>query len=48
MLGTPAPHEQVTWLSPAQQQILEGLRGLTTSAARAALSAQLVPLLPAD
>ncbi|MDQ2996569.1 MAG: alpha/beta hydrolase, partial [Chloroflexota bacterium] len=48
VFGTPAPHEQVPWMSPEQQTALDTLRDLAPAAARAALSQQLAPLIPHD
>jgi pimeloyl-ACP methyl ester carboxylesterase len=40
VLATPAPHEQVPWVAPEQQAVLEQIRDKTPAAARAALSRQ--------
>lgn len=48
VLGTPAPHEQVPWLSPDQQEQLDRLRGLIPELVHATLQEQLAPLIPHD
>jgi pimeloyl-ACP methyl ester carboxylesterase len=46
VLATPAPNDQVPWIPPEQQTVLESLRGRTPDAVRAVLSEQLGQLIP--
>lgn len=48
IIGTPAPHEQVPWIPPEQQAMLDQLRGLPAETVRAALLQQLAALIPRD
>ncbi len=48
VIGTPAPHSEMPWISAEQQAALDQLRGLLPEAVHAILVRQLAPLIPTD